>query len=376
MTLLLPPPWRGRMASACALWRSYFAAADYLTLHVGLTPQTTGIINARTLATMRKNVRIVNCARGELIDDAALVEALRSGQVAGAALDVFSQEPLKDSPYFGLDNVILTPHIAGSTGEAQEAVGVQIAQQVKDYLKFGVVQNAVNLPSMTYEEYQELSPYILMAERLGAFLSPLAAGNLESIHLSYSGRLAQGKTELVRNAAIQGVLAHSEDVNRINALIRCRGARHPGARREEEEGSGGAGTVLKLTLHTATGDSTASATVLHGSSPRLLACDGIDIEAPLHGTLLFIRNLDVPGVIGRIGTILGEHKMNIANFALGRSLRTAQHNALAVVQIDGRVAPLGPGRAAGHGGHYRGSPHRAGRSPARTSSHRMKNLQS
>ncbi|MDQ1453225.1 MAG: D-3-phosphoglycerate dehydrogenase / 2-oxoglutarate reductase [Acidobacteriaceae bacterium] len=316
-----------------------FRTADFLTLHVGLTPQTAGIINAATLATMRKNVRIVNCARGELIDDAALVAALKSGQVAGAALDVFSQEPLKDSPYFGLDNMILTPHIAGSTGEAQEAVGVQIAQQVKEYLKFGVVQNAVNLPSMTYEEYQEVSPYILMAERLGAFLSPLAAGNLESIHISYSGRLAQGKTELVRNAAIQGVFANSENVNRINALSV---AAERGIRVHEdkkEEGSGGAGTVLKITLHTGTGDTTASATVLHGSSPRLLACDGIDIEAPLHGTLLFIRNLDVPGVIGRIGTILGEHKMNIANFALGRSVRTGRHNALAVVQIDGRVAP-------------------------------------
>src|SRR5271170_198431 len=317
-----------RLCSVDELFRS----ADFLTLHVGLTPQTAGIINSKTLATMKKNVRIVNCARGELIDDAALVEGLRSGQVAGAALDVFSQEPLKDSPYFGLDNVILTPHIAGSTSEAQEAVGIQIAMQVKEYLKLGVVQNAVNLPSMTYEEYQELSPYILMAERLGAFLSPLAVGNLESIHLSYSGRL-------VRNAAIQAVLAHSEVVNRINALSVAaeRGIRvHE---EKKEEGSGGAGTVLKITLHTATGDTTASATVLHGSSPRLLACDGIDIEAPLHGTLLFIRNLDVPGVIGRIGTILGEHKMNIANFALGRSVRTGQHNALAVVQIDGRVAP-------------------------------------
>src|SRR6201996_7365566 len=170
-----------------------FSSADFLSLHVGLTPQTTGVINARTLAKMKKNVRIVNCARGELIEDAALLEALRSGQVAGAALDVFSQEPLKDSPYFGLDNVILTPHIAGSTGEAQEAVGIQIAMQVMEYLKFGVVQNAVNLPSMTYEEYQELSPYILMAERLGAFLSPLAGGNLESIHISYSGRLRRAK---------------------------------------------------------------------------------------------------------------------------------------------------------------------------------------
>ena len=342
-----------------------FRAADYLTLHVGLTPQTTGIINAGTLATMRQSVRIINCARGELIEDAALVDALRSGHVAGAALDVFSHEPLKDSPYFGLDNVILTPHIAGSTSEAQEAVGVQIAMQVREYLKFGVVQNAVNVPSMTYEEYQELSPYILMAERLGAFLSPLAAGNLESIHLSFSGRLAQGKTELVRNAAIQGVLAHSDVVNRINALSVAaeRGIRvHE---EKKEEGSGGAGTVLKLTLHTGTGDKTASATVLHGSSPRLLSCDGIDIEAPLHGTLLFIRNLDVPGVIGRIGTILGEHKMNIANFALGRSLRTGQHNALGCGPDRWPGSPFGFGRAAGYGSNHRGPSDRVGRSPAR-----------
>ena len=185
---------------------------------------------------MKKSVRIVNCARGELVDDAALVAALQSGQVAGAALDVFRQEPLKNSPYFGLDNVILTPHIAGSTGEAQEAVGIQIAQQVKEYLKFGVVQNAVNLPSMTHEEYQELSPYIHMAERLGAFLSPLAAGNLESIHISYSGRLAQGKTELVRNAAIQGVLAHSENVNRINALRWPRSAASGCTKRRRKKG--------------------------------------------------------------------------------------------------------------------------------------------
>jgi D-3-phosphoglycerate dehydrogenase / 2-oxoglutarate reductase len=308
-----------------------------LTLHVGLTPQTAGIINARNLAKMRKNVRIVNCARGELIEDAALLEALKSGQVAGAALDVFSQEPLKESPYFGLDNVILTPHIAGSTAEAQEAVGVQIAMQVKEYLKFGVVQNAVNLPSMTYEEYQEISPFIVMAERLGAFLSPLTGGNLESIHITYSGRLAQGKTELVRNAAIQGVLANSDNVNRINALS-VAGERGIRVHEEKHENvSGGAGTVLKIALHTAHGDVTANATVLHGSSPRLISCDGIDIEAPLQGTLLFIRNLDVPGVIGRIGTILGEHKLNIANFALGRSVKTFEHNALAVVQVDGRV---------------------------------------
>ena len=318
-----------------------FRDADYLTLHVGLTPQTAGIINAQSLANMKKNVRIVNCARGELIDDAALIDALSSGKIAGAALDVFSKEPLKDSPYFGLENVILTPHIAGSTAEAQEAVGVQIAMQVKEYLKFGVVQNAVNLPSLTHEEYQELAPYITMAERLGAFLSPLASGNVESIHLSYSGRLSQGKTELVRNSAIQGVLSHSEQVNRINALSV---AAERGIRVHEEKSdtvAGGAGSVLKLTLHTRAGDRTASATVLHGHFPRLLSCDGIDIEVPLHGTLLFLRNRDVPGVIGRIGTILGEHHINIANFALGRNLQAGEASApavaLAVVQVDGQV---------------------------------------
>ncbi len=314
-----------------------FAESDYLTLHVGLTSQTQGIVNAKTLAGMRKTVRIVNCARGELIVDEALAAALRSGQIAGAALDVFSQEPLRDSPYFGLENVILSPHIAGSTAEAQEAVGVQIANQVKDYLKFGVAQNAVNLPSLTYEEYRELFPYILMAERLGSFLAPMADGNLESIHLSYSGRLGQAKTDLVRNSAVQGVLGHSEHVNRINAaaVAEERGIRVHEKRSEAV--SGGAGSVLKLTLHTAGGEHSASATVLHGSSPRLLSCDSIDIEAPLNGNLLFIRNRDVPGVIGRIGTILGEHRLNIANFALGRGLKAATPDALAVVQIDGRI---------------------------------------
>ena len=194
-----------------------FARADYLTMHVGLTPQTNGIINAKTLATMKKGVRIVNCARGELVCDADLAAALKSGHVAGAALDVFSVEPPKDSPYFELDNVILSPHIAGSTGEAQEAVGAQIAQQVRAYLKLGVVQNAVNVPSLTHEEYVQLAPYIDLAGRLGAFLAQAGKGGIESIELIYGGALAEAKTELIRNAAIAGLLEGSENVNRINA---------------------------------------------------------------------------------------------------------------------------------------------------------------
>jgi D-3-phosphoglycerate dehydrogenase len=315
------------------------AGSDYLTLHVGLTPQTTGVINAKTLAKMKKGVRIVNCARGELIVDADLVEALKSGQVAGAALDVFAVEPPKESPYFAMDNVILTPHIAGSTAEAQEAVGIQIARQVRDYLKLGVVQNAVNLPSLSHEEYKVLAPYIDMAGRLGSFLAQAGKSGIESISLVYGGKLADVKTELVRNAAIAGLLEGSENVNRINAAAV---AQERGIRLHEQTAEthrGGAASVLSLELHTATGISRASATVIHGEQPRLLEFDSIDIETPLEGNLLVCRNLDVPGVIGRIGTILGEHGVNIANFALGRERAGAKPvKALAVVQVDALVS--------------------------------------
>ncbi len=317
-----------------------FREADYLTLHVGLTPQTAGIINQATLVTMKKGVRIVNCARGELIVEEELADALKSGRVGGAALDVFHKEPPQDSPFLSMENVILTPHIAGSTAEAQEAVGVQIALQVREYLKLGVVQNAVNLPSLSHEEYLELAPYITLADRLGAFLAQFPEGSIESVHLSYNGRIAEGKTDLIRNSAIEGILGHAEGVNRINAASV---AEERGIRIHEEKkasASGGAGNVLKLTIHTHAGDVVASGTVLHESSARLLSLNGIDIEAPLEGTVLTIRNQDVPGVIGRVGTILGEHNINIANFALGRAgrdHRLPQGTALAVVQVDGEV---------------------------------------
>ncbi len=317
-----------------------FKESDYLTLHVGLTTQTEGLINATSLAIMKKGVRIINCARGELIVEQALADAIKSGHVAGAALDVFHQEPLKDSIFHNLDNVMLSPHIAGSTDEAQEAIGIQLAMQVRDYLKLGVVQNAVNLPSLSHEEYIEVAPYIEMAERLGHFLSHATPGNLENIQITYTGRIAQGKTDLIRNAAIAGIFAEEESVNRINAaaIVAERGIRIQEDKKEFT--TGGAGSVLKLVLHSSDGEASASATVLHGTSPRLLTYDGIDIEAPLNGTLVSIRNHDVPGVVGRIGTILGEHQVNIANFALGRSngsnrsSRVPQGQALAVVQID------------------------------------------
>jgi D-3-phosphoglycerate dehydrogenase len=288
---------------------------------------------------MKKGVRIINCARGELVDDAALVAALKSGQVGGAALDVFVVEPPKDSPYAALDNVILTPHIAGSTAEAQEAVGIQIAMQVREYLKLGVVQNAVNLPSLSHEEYVVLAPYIDLAERLGSFLAQAGKSGIEAIHLTYGGSLAEAKTDLVRNAAIEGLLQGSENVNRINAaaVAEERGIRVHEEKQESHRG--GAASVLTVALHTAAGSSHASATVIHGEQPRLLEFDGIDIETPLEGNLLVCRNLDVPGVIGRIGSILGEHGVNIANFALGRERSGPKPvKALAVVQVDAPVS--------------------------------------
>jgi D-3-phosphoglycerate dehydrogenase len=333
-----------------------FGSSDFLSLHVGLTPQTEGLINKTSLAIMKKGIRIVNCARGELIVDAALAEAVKSGHVAGAALDVFRKEPLKDSPYFELENVLLSPHIAGSTDEAQEAIGIQLANQVRDYLKLGVVQNAVNVASLSEEEYAEVSPYIEMADRLGQLLGHAAGsggsqagGSVESLSLTYNGRLAQLKTDMIRNAAIAGVLHGADGVNRINASAAAaeRGIRVQEDKREYV--AGGTGATLRLSLHWAVraggkgasgeqeGNWTGLATVLHGSSPRLLSYDGIDIEAELAGTLVIIRNDDVPGVIGRIGTILGEAKLNIANFALGRSgadSKLPAGRALAVVQLD------------------------------------------
>ena len=325
-----------------------FATSDYLTLHVGLTPQTANIINERTLATMKKGVRILNCARGELIEELALVAALNSGHVAGAALDVFTVEPPVDSPYASMFNVILTPHIAGSTDEAQEAIGIQLARQVREFLKLGVVQNAVNVASLTHEEYVQLAPFIDVAGRLGSFLSQAAPRNIESIHITYSGAIAEGKTDLLRNAAIAGLLAHSEHVNRINAatIAAERGIRI--LEEKHESRRGGASNVISLTLHDANGSTRGSATVLHGEQPRLLGFDGMDIEAPLEGSLLVCRNLDVPGVIGNIGTVLAQQGVNIANFALGRQRAKSKMGvnigeepvkALSVVQVDEPVGP-------------------------------------
>src|ERR1700731_2305392 len=196
-----------------------YAAADYITLHVGLTAQTVGMINESSIAKMKKGVRLVNCARGELVNEVDLAKALKDKYVAAAEIDVFSEEPPKNSPLLALENVLLTPHVGGSTFEAQEAVGIQIAQQVKEYLKHGVIQNAVNVPSVSAEEYATMQPYIVLAERMGSFLSQVSDGSIEEISIRYSGHIAEGKTEPIRNGALKGILnqALEEKANLVNA---------------------------------------------------------------------------------------------------------------------------------------------------------------
>jgi D-3-phosphoglycerate dehydrogenase / 2-oxoglutarate reductase len=321
-----------------------YAAADYITLHVGLTPQTMGMINQSAIAKMKKGVRLVNCARGELVNEADLAAALQQGQVAAAAIDVFAEEPPKNSPLLALPNAVLTPHVGGSTAEAQEAVGVQIAQQVKEYLKHGVIQNAVNVPSVSAEEYAAMQPYIVLAERMGAFLAQVSQGSLEEISLRYSGHIAEWKTELIRNAAVKGILnlALEEKANLVNAasIAQDRGLRVVEAHKSKAS-SGGAGSVLSIFLKTASEEHMVKGAVLRGAAPRVLQVDGIDIEAPLERNLIYMRNRDVPGVIGKVGTILGEESINIADFSLGRRSIEQESDqpreAIAVVHVDGSV---------------------------------------
>jgi D-3-phosphoglycerate dehydrogenase len=324
-----------------------YAAADYLTLHVGLTPQTAGMINEVSIAKMKKGIRLVNCARGELVNESDLAKALQQGHVAAAAIDVFAEEPPKNSPLTALTNVILTPHTGGSTAEAQEAVGVQIAQQVKEYLKHGVIQNAVNVPSVSADEYAEMHPYIILAERMGAFLAQVSEGSLQEISIRYSGHIAEWKTELIRNGAIKGILnqALEEKANLVNAATI---AADCGLRvlesHKAKASTGGTGSVLSIFLKAATEEHMVKGAVLHGETPRLLHVDDIDVEAPLERDLIYMRNRDVPGVIGKVGTILGEESINIANFSLGRrdsgKDSSQPREAIAVVHVDGPV-PVG-----------------------------------
>jgi D-3-phosphoglycerate dehydrogenase len=314
-----------------------FARADYVSLHTALSPSTEKMINAASIAQMKRGVRLINCARGELVDEAALAEALRSGQVAGAALDTFAQEPPKNSPLIGFPNVIATPHIAGSTAEAQEEVGIQIALQVKDYLSEGIIRNAVNLPSLSGEQYRRLRPYLELAERLGSLVAQAVDGRSDRVRIRYAGETAELGSHVLRSAVLVGILNRvlDEKVNLVNAgaAAAARGIVVEETTRRRERG-------FPNTLEVALGGAkelAAEGTVLQNAAPRILRFDGIELEAPLEGTLLLTRNLDVPGVIGAIGSVLGKLGVNIATFALGRSAPTQGAQAVAIVRLDGDV---------------------------------------
>jgi len=315
-------------------------ASDFISLHASATPETRHMLNAGTLALAKPGVRIVNCARGELVDEADLLAALETGHVAGAGLDVFETEPPRDARLATHPHVIATPHIAGSTEEAQEIVGIRIAEQVRDYLLTGVARNAVNMPSISPEEYKKLEPYLQLGEKLGAFLAQVAAGALEEVRISYDGGLAELNTHLVKNAVLKGVLNQvlSEEVNLVNAGTFAQGR---GIQVIELRSSRRADFSNSLGVALKTEADCASALGMVGlrNSLRILGINDIDIEAPLRGTLLYIRNQDVPGVIGRVGTVLGNSKVNIASFALGRNPESRE--AIGLVNVDNPI----PGEA-------------------------------
>jgi D-3-phosphoglycerate dehydrogenase len=318
------------------------AQSDYVTLHTALNPATQGLINEATLKQMKRGARLVNAARGELVDEAALAEALQSGQLAGVALDVFAEEPTKNAALVGLPNVVVTPHVAGATAEAQEEVGTQIAQQVREYLSEGVIRNAVNLPAISPEQYQRVRPYLVLAERLGSFVSQATAARASRIRITYAGETAEAGTHLLRSAVLAGLLSGvlADTVNLVNAtaMAASRGLTVDERTRRRESGFP---NTLEVTALSEVGGKTlsfsAEATVVHGMAPRILGIDGIGLEAPLDGTILYLRNRDEPGVIGQVGTALAKQGVNIASFSLGRREAMAGSEAVAVVRLDGEI---------------------------------------
>jgi D-3-phosphoglycerate dehydrogenase len=295
-----------------------YADSDYITLHVAATLETQGMLSREAFAQMKNGVRIVNCARGELVDEPALVEAMKSGKVADAALDVFAVEPPPAGhPLFASEALLATPHIGGSTAEAQEIVGVRIAEQVVEYLKNGVAINAVNMPALSPEQYRLLSPYVTLAERLGKFASYVATGNPHTVRMVYFGKIADGNTNLLRNAGLAGVLARSTSrkANLVNAMQIA--DQRGWSVAETHEKRAVRIDSIRLELETDQGVTAVAGSVFLGK-PRLTQVDGIYCEVALSGFLIFMKNRDVPGVIGHVGTVLGRNRINIANFSLGR----------------------------------------------------------
>src|SRR6266487_5072613 len=318
-----------------------FSGADFLTVHTPLTNETRGIVGREAFAKMKKGARIINCARGGLVDEQALYEAIRAGTIAGAALDVFEQEPPPPGhPLLQLDEVIVTPHLGASTAEAQEGVAFTVAEQMRDYLLTGALRGAVNVPSLGTKELHTLRPYIELAESLGRFHAQLVDSAVREVRLEYAGEIVDLDAAPVTRSFLAGLMRDvSARVNVVNAFLIA-----------EERGIHVTTTYLRaatdsapaIRTHviTSIGEQTLAGTIFGysggGREGRITEINGFHIEAVPHGHMLVLRNRDVPGVIGRVGTILGEHGVNISHFHLGRRERGGE--AMAVIEVDAPVA--------------------------------------
>jgi D-3-phosphoglycerate dehydrogenase len=312
------------------------ASADYLTLHLPSTPETQRLFNAERFAACKPGLRLINTARGELVDEEALRRAIEQGIVAAAALDVFEHEPPADWSLARLPQVIATPHIAASTEEAQELVGIETAATVRDFLRDGMVRNAVNFPSIHPDELRRLQPWMRLADRLGALASQMGPARIEALGVRYYGALAESRgVDVLAASAAAGVLRPilSSGVSIVNARAAAR-ARGIDIIESRSSRPRHFTSLVSIQLHTDRGERWVEGTVVEPNSPRLVSVRGVDVEAPLGGTMLIIANDDQPGVIGEVGTILGRQRVNIANFALGRS----GTGAVGVVNVDENAA--------------------------------------
>lgn len=309
-----------------------FAKADFITLHVPMTDKTRGIIDAAAIAKMKDGVRIINCARGGLVVEADLAEALKSGKVAGAGFDVFEVEPATESPLFGLDNVVCTPHLGASTTEAQENVALQVAEQMSDYLVKGAVSNAINMPSITAEEAPILKPYVKLADCLGGFVGQVTRSPIKEIEILYDGSPAEMNTKALTSALLAGLIRPQvADVNMVSApiMVKEKGIIVSEVKRDQ---TGVYEGYVKLTVKTENQTRSVAGTVFSDGKPRFIQIKGINMDADVGQNMIYISNTDVPGMIGFMGTTLGAAGVNIANFHLGRDKDGG--DAIALLYVD------------------------------------------
>ncbi len=312
-----------------------FKRADFLTIHTPMTETTKGIINKAAIAKMKKGVRLINCARGGLIVEADLKEALDNGHVAGAALDVFETEPAKENILFNHPKVVCTPHLGASTVEAQENVALQVAEQMADFLLQGAVANAVNMPSVSAEDAPKLKPYMKLAEQLGSFAGQLATTEAKEIEIVYEGLVAGLNTKPLTALVLSGFLKPTmEGVNTVSAPARAkeRGITIAETKREKAKDYQ---TLIRVTVKGKDGENTFAGTIFGGEHPRIVDMDGVPTESALGKEMLYVLNLDKPGLIGAVGTILGNAKINIADFNLGRI--PGKDKAIALISVDGYI---------------------------------------